>query len=333
VTDPTQAGDIAPLDRAFDLRGRRVWVAGHRGLVGSACVRRLEREPCEILTAGRERVDLTRQAEVEAFLEAERPDVVILAAAKVGGVLANDTRPGEFLHENLAIQTNVLEAARRAGVTKLLFLGSSCIYPREAPQPMPEECLLTGPLEPTNQWYAIAKIAGVKQCQAYRRQYGCDFIAAMPTNLYGPHDNFDPTQSHVIPGLIQRMHAARQRGDRSVAIWGSGRPRREFLHADDLADALVHLLRHYSGATAINVGTGTDVAIAELAELIRQTVGFQGELVYDPEKPDGSPRKLLDITRLNALGWRASIPLALGLADTYAWFAEHVAAGRARTRS
>ncbi|MGE3231475.1 MAG: GDP-L-fucose synthase family protein [Hyphomicrobium sp.] len=308
------------IDPPFALAGRRVLVAGHGGMVGSALMRRLGRESCEILTGRRAEADLRRQAETEAMLAAKRPDVVIVAAATVGGILANSTRPAEFIYDNLAIVTNLIEAARRVGVTKLLFLGSSCIYPRDAAQPMGEAALLTGPLEPTNEWYAIAKIAGIKLCQAYRRQYGVDYISAMPTNLYGPGDNFDLASSHVVPALMAKIHRAKQEGRDAVEIWGSGRPRREFLHVDDLADALVHLLQRYSGESHVNVGTGTDLSIAELAALIARVVGYGGEFRYDASKPDGTPRKLLDVSRLAKLGWRASIPLEEGLARTYGWY-------------
>lgn len=308
------------IDPPFTLAGRRVFVAGHRGMVGSALLRRLARERCEILTGRRAEADLRRQAETEAMLAQRRPDVVIVAAATVGGILANSTRPAEFIYDNLAIVTNLIEAARRVGVTKLLFLGSSCIYPRDAVQPMSEAALLTGPLEPTNEWYAIAKIAGIKLCQAYRRQYGLDYISAMPTNLYGPGDNFDLASSHVVPALMAKIHRAKQEGRDAVEIWGSGRPRREFLHVDDLADALVHLLQRYSGESHVNVGTGTDLSIAELAALIARVVGYGGEFRYDASKPDGTPRKLLDVSRLAGLGWRAAIPLEEGLARTYGWY-------------
>lgn len=307
-------------ERPFRLQGKRVWVAGHRGMVGAAVARRLAREQCEILTVGRKEVDLRRQAEVEAWMNKTKPDAVFLGAATVGGILANDSRPAEFIYDNLAIETNVVHAAWKAGVKKLLFLGSSCIYPRLAPQPMKEEHLLTGALEPTNQWYAIAKIAGLKLCQAYRRQYGADFISAMPTNLYGPGDTFDLRGSHVVPALILKAHAAKQAGAKSIEVWGSGTPRREFLHADDLADALVHLMIHYSDEETINVGTGQDVTIRELAEKVCRAVGFPGGLDFDASKPDGTPRKLLDVSRINALGWKAKIGLDQGLKDAYAWY-------------
>ena len=312
-------------EQEFDLAGRRVWVAGHRGMVGAALMRRLAREECEILTVGREAVDLRRQSAVEDWLCAERPDVVFIAAATVGGILANDSRPATFLYDNLAIETNIIEGARQAGVAKLLFLGSTCIYPRLAPQPMPEDALLTGPLEPTNQWYALAKIAGIKMCDAYRRQYGCDFISAQPTNLYGPDDNFDLESSHVLPALMRRIDAAKLSGAKSVAIWGSGEPRREFLHVDDLADALVFLMRHYSAEGHVNIGTGEEVTIRGLAEAIAACVGYDGDFVFDRSKPDGTPRKLADVSKLAGLGWRARTPLAEGLDSTYRWFVENVA--------
>jgi GDP-L-fucose synthase len=313
--------------RKFHLAGRRVWVAGHRGMVGGALLRRLTRTDCEILTVARQDCDLRRQAAVERWLADARPEVVVVAAARVGGILANAARPAEFLYDNLMIAAHVIEAARRAEVAKLLFLGSSCIYPKFAPQPMREEHLLAGQLEPTNQWYAVAKIAGLKLCQAYRRQYGCDFIGALPTNLYGPGDNFDLMSGHVVPALIARMHAAKTAGAQEVEIWGTGRPRREFLHVDDLAEACVHLLEVYSDEAPINVGCGADLTIAELAEKVRAVVGFAGRLRFDPTRPDGTPRKLLDISRLSALGWQPRIPLEDGLAATYRWYLEHAAPG------
>jgi GDP-L-fucose synthase len=313
----------------YPIRGKRVWVAGHRGMVGSALVRRLEREDCELLTATRQECDLGRQDQVERWMGRLRPQAVIVAAAKVGGILANDRHPAEFLYDNLMIEANVIHTARRVAVEKLLFLGSSCIYPKLAPQPMPEDCLLTGPLEPTNQWYAIAKIAGIKLCQAYRRQWGSDFISAMPTNLYGPGDNYDLMSSHVVPALIAKMHAAQAEGADEVEIWGTGRPRREFLHVDDLADACVHLLQVYSDERHVNVGWGADLTIAELADKVRAVVGFEGRLRYNSERPDGTPRKLLDTSRLNALGWRPRIALEDGLADAYRWYRERVVAAAA----
>lgn len=313
----------APAEDIFPLAGRRVWVAGHRGMVGSALVRRLASEGCEVLTVGRDHVDLRRQEQVERWVEAEKPDAVFVAAATVGGIHANDTRPAEFIYDNLALETNIIHAAWRVGVKKLLFLGSSCIYPRLAPQPMAEDALLTGALEPTNEWYAVAKIAGVKLCQAFRRQYGCDFISAMPTNLYGPNDNFSLTQSHVLPALMAKMHAAKTEGRGTVEIWGSGKPMREFLHVDDLADACVFLMKRYSGESHVNVGTGQDVTIADAARSVADAVGFAGALVFNPEKPDGAPRKLLNVDMLAGLGWRARIPLADGLRETYRWFLDN----------
>jgi len=307
------------------LTGRRVWVAGHRGMVGSALVRRLRREGCELLSAERSAVDLRRQAETEAWMEANRPEFIFIAAGKVGGILANDTHPAEFLYDNLMIAANVLEAAHRLKTAKLLYLGSSCIYPRAAAQPIDEDALLTGPLEPTNEGYAIAKIAGVKLCQSYRREYGDDFIAAMPTNLYGPFDNFDLGSSHVMPALVRKAHEAKLRGDARVVIWGTGGARREFLHVDDCADALVHLMRTYSGGRHINVGSGEDGTILEIVRTVCEVVGFEGEIVRDLTKPDGMPRKLMSSARLRATGWSPSISLRDGLAATYAWYLENAA--------
>lgn len=304
----------------FALQGRRVFIAGHRGMVGSACVRRLAREGCEVLVAGRDTLDLIRQAAVEDWMAANRPEVVVVAAAKVGGILANDSYPAEFLYENLMIEANLIHAAQRVGVAKLLFLGSSCIYPREAPQPIAEDSLLTGPLEPTNEWYAMAKIAGIKLCQAYRRQYGADFISAMPSNLYGPNDYFHPERSHVIPGMMRRFHEATARGDASVTCWGTGTPRREFLHVDDLAEACVFLLRQYSDAPHLNVGTGSDISIRDLAEAMARVTGFPGEILWDRTKPDGTMLKRMDTARINALGWQPAIGFEQGLAETYRWF-------------
>jgi GDP-L-fucose synthase len=317
---------MADAPVVFSLAGRKVYVAGHRGMVGSALVRRLAKSGASIATATRQQLDLKRQDATEAWLEATRPDAVFVAAATVGGILANDTRPGEFLYDNLMIATNVIEASRRVGVKKLLFLGSSCIYPRLAHQPMAEEELLTGPLEPTNQWYAVAKIAGLKLCEAYRRQWGCDFISAQPTNLYGPGDTYDANASHVIPALLLKMHRAKIQRASEVEIWGTGKPRREFLHVDDLADALVFLMERYSGDSHVNVGWGTDVSIAELARLVADTVGYTGAFRYATDKPDGTPRKLLDVSRLAALGWRPRIELGEGLADAYRWFLANAAA-------
>jgi GDP-L-fucose synthase len=309
----------------FSLAGQRVFVAGHRGMVGSALVRRLADTSCEIITVEHRDVDLRHQAETENWLAQARPNVVFVAAATVGGILANDTRPGEFLYDNLMIAANVIEGSRRVGVKKLLFLGSSCIYPRLAPQPIPEDALLTGPLEPTNQWYGIAKIAGLKMCAAYRRQYGCDYISAQPTNLYGPHDNYDLLGSHVAAALLVKIHWAKVRGAPDVEVWGSGRPRREFLHVDDLADALVFLMENYSGEQQINIGWGEDLTIAELAMTVAEIVGYTGKFRYATEKPDGVPQKLLDVSRLTAMGWQPRIPLRQGLANAYKWYVEHVA--------
>lgn len=304
----------------FPIAGARIYVAGHRGMVGSACVRRLAAAGAEIITADRATVDLRRQAETEAFLAATRPDAVIVAAAKVGGILANDTLPAEFLYDNLMIEANLIEAAHRVGVNRLLFLGSSCIYPREAPNPIREEALLTGPLEPTNQWYAVAKIAGIKLCQAYRRQYGRDYISAMPCNLYGPGDLFHPERSHVIPALLQRFHAAVRDGADTVTCWGTGTPRREFMHVDDLADACAFLLARYSAESHVNVGTGSDISIRELAEMIARVTGFTGRIEWDRTKPDGTMQKRMDVSRMTAMGWRARIGLEEGLRSTYAWY-------------
>lgn len=309
----------------YSLKGKRVWVAGHRGMAGSAVVRRLATEDCEVLTVGRDAVDLRRQEAVEAWMAKARPQAVFVAAAKVGGILANSTRPAEFLYENLAIETNIIHAAWKTGVEKLLFLGSSCIYPRLAPQPMTEEMLLTGPLEPTNEWYAVAKIAGIKLCQAYRRQYGCDFISAMPTNLYGPGDNYDLQSSHVAAALQVKVHRAKESGADSIEIWGTGTPRREFLYVDDLADALVFMLRHYSGEPHLNVGTGVDLTIRELTELIAKVAGWRGAFAYDRTKPDGMPRKVMDVSKLAALGWKAQTSLEDGFRRAYAWYVANAA--------
>jgi GDP-L-fucose synthase len=302
----------------------RVFVAGHRGLVGSAILRRLEAENFRhVLVATREQLDLRDQAAVNYWFRANRPEYVFLVAGTVGGILANSTRPAEFIYDNMMIHATVVHAAHLFGAKKLLYLGSSCIYPREAPQPMREEHLLTGPLEATNEWYAISKIAGIKLCQAYRRQYGADFISAMPTNLYGPRDNFDLASSHVLPAMIRKFHDAKAEGRREVTIWGTGTPRREFLHVDDLADACVFLMRHYDEASHVNVGTGEDLTIGALAETVREIVHPQAEIVYDTSKPDGTPRKLLDVSRLHALGWKHRIPLREGIASSYEWFLRH----------
>jgi GDP-L-fucose synthase len=303
-----------------------IFVAGHRGLVGSAIVRRLSAAGFRnLLLRERAELDLRRQVSVDEFFAAARPDYVFLAAAKVGGILANDTHPAEFLRDNLAIQTNVIDAAYRNGTGKLLFLGSSCIYPKHAPQPMQEECLLTGPLEPTNEWYAIAKIAGLKMCQAYRRQYGFNAICLMPTNLYGPGDNFDLQSSHVLPALLRKFHEAKQSAANQVEIWGTGTPRREFLHVDDLADACLFAMQRYEDERPINVGWGKDQTIAQLAETIRRVVGFSGSIRFDPSKPDGTARKLLDTSRLGALGWQPRIELEAGIRATYSWYLESYA--------
>lgn len=302
----------------------RIFVAGHRGLVGSAICRKLQAEGYSgVLTQSRSETDLTDPGEVRQFFAESQPEYVFLAAAKVGGIHANDSAPADFLRDNLQIQLNVIDAAYRAGVKKLVFLGSSCIYPKHAPQPMKEEHLLTGPLEPTNEWYAIAKIAGIKQCQAYRRQYGFNAISLMPTNLYGPGDNFDLQNSHVLPALIRKFHEAREAGEATVTVWGSGTPRREFLHVDDLADACLFLMQHYDGEDIVNIGWGDDLSIAELAAMVKEVVGFEGEIVYDSDKPDGTPRKLMDTSRLTGLGWRPSIGLREGLEQTYRWFLEN----------
>lgn len=309
----------------FPLAGKRIWVAGHRGLLGSAVVRRLQSESCEIVTADRSVADLRRQDQAEAFVASARPDAIVVAAATVGGILANSTYPANFLYNNLMIAANVIEAARQNGVAKLLYVGSSCIYPRQAPQPIVEEALLNGPLEPTNEWYAVAKISGIKLCQAYRRQYGCDFISAMPTNLYGPGDNFDLASSHVLPALLRKAHEARLAGEPTMVVWGTGTPRREFLHVDDCADALVFLLQTYSGDLHVNVGSGEDISIIDLVRLIARVVGFAGEITQDPSKPDGMPRKLMSAERLRAMGWAPRIGLEEGVRGAYAWFLENAA--------
>src|SRR5215207_671972 len=305
------------MPESFDLKGKRVWVAGHRGMAGSAITRRLATERCDIIVAGRDEVDLRRQADVEAWIERARPDAVFVAAAKVGGIKANDSLPAEFIYDNLAIELAVIHSAYKARVKKLLFLGSTCVYPKLAPQPMPEHALLTGPLEPTNEWYAIAKIAGIKLCQAYRRQYGADFISVMPTNLYGLNDNYHPDHSHVPAALIRRMHEAKIKSAPSVTIWGTGTPRREFLFADDLADACVFLMQRYSGEEMVNIGIGDDMTIGEFARTVADVVDYKGELIYDTSRPDGTPRKLVDTTKLAALGWQAKTPLRDGLAKAY----------------
>ncbi len=302
----------------------RIYVAGHAGLVGSALMRRLEREGfARVLVATREQLDLRDQSAVNAWFRANRPEYVFLVAGTVGGIFANATRPAEFIYDNMMIHATVVHAAHLYGVSKLLYLGSSCIYPRDCPQPITEDALLTGPLEPTNEAYALAKIAGIKLCQAYRRQYGCDFISAMPTNLYGPHDNFDLQSAHVLPALIRKFHDARQSGRRDVVVWGTGTPRREFLHVDDLADACVFLMRHYADPMHINVGTGEDLSIRELAERVRAVIHPEAHIVFDTAKPDGAPRKLLDVSRLHGLGWRHRIGLDEGIAQAYGWLLAH----------
>ena len=304
----------------FDLRGRRVFVAGHRGMVGAAIVRRLESEGSTVLIAERSHLDLTDRASVEGWLAKAKPDVVFLAAAKVGGIHANSTYPADFIADNLGIALNVIRGAHLHGVKKLLFLGSSCIYPKLAPQPMTEDMLLTGPLEPTNQWYAVAKIAGIKLCEAYRRQHGADFVSVMPTNLYGPGDNYHPDDSHVPAALIRRLHESKVAKSPDVTVWGTGKPRREFLAVDDLADACVFVMKHYSADEFLNIGTGEDITIAAFARLVAKVVGYTGSLTFDTSRPDGAPQKLLDVSKLSALGWRAKTPLREGLKAAYADF-------------
>ena len=322
VSEAVSAGEL------FQLQGRRVYVAGHNGLVGAACVRQLTAEGCEVIVAPRGKLDLRRQSEVETFIADIRPDVVVVAAARVGGIHANDSFPAQFLYENLMIEANLIEAAHRAAVNRLLFLGSSCIYPREAAQPIAEEALLTGPLEPTNQWYAVAKIAGIKLCQAYRRQYNRDYIAVMPCNLYGPGDYFHPQFSHVIPALLQRFQDAARRSLPTVTCWGSGLPRREFMHVDDLATACIFLLRHYSAEIQINAGTGYDITIGELAAQVASVTGYHGNIAWDKSKPDGAMHKRMDGSRLLAMGWQPRIDLHSGLQSTYQWYLEQSALRR-----
>ncbi len=304
----------------YSLKGKKIWVAGHKGMVGSAIVRRLAGEACDILTVDRAKVDLCRQEAVEQWLKDQKPDAVFLAAAKVGGIWANQTYPAQFLYDNLVIESNIIHGAYLAGVRKLCFLGSSCIYPRMAPQPMKEEALLTGPLESTNQWYAIAKITGIMMCQAYRRQYGCDYISAMPTNLFGAADNYDPMGSHVVASLIKKAHEAKRAGAATMELWGTGTPLREFLYVDDLADALVFLMKNYSDEPHVNVGSGVEHTIGQLAEAVAKVVGFEGKFVFDTTKPDGMPRKLMDNAKIHALGWRAKTSLEEGLHSAYDWF-------------
>jgi GDP-L-fucose synthase len=309
----------------YSLQGRKVWVAGHRGMAGSAIVRRLATEDCEVLKVDRAEVDLRSQDRVEKWMKDRRPNAVFVAAATAGGILANDTRPAEFLYDNLAIETNIIHAARASGVERLMFLSSSCAYPKMAPQPMREDVLLTGPLEPTNQWYAVAKIAGMKLCEAYRQQYGCDFFSVMPTNLYGPGDNYDPESSHVAAAMQVKVHRAKMTHAPSLEIWGTGTPKREFLYVDDLADALVFLMQNYAETSHINVGTGEEVTIRELAGFVARAAGWHGELRCNPSRPDGTPRKVMDVSRLQCLGWRAKTPLEEGLRKAYAWYVENVA--------
>ncbi len=309
----------------YELAGKRVYVAGHNGMVGRAVVKALAAENCTVLTAERQDADLIRQSEVEAWMAANKPDAIVVCAARVGGILANDTYPADFIYDNLMIEANLIRASFDCGVEKLLFLGSSCIYPKLAPQPISEDALLTGTLEPTNEWYAIAKIAGIKMCQAYRKQHGVDFISAMPTNLYGPYDNFDLQSSHVIPALMRKCHEAKLAGDATMEVWGSGKVMREFLHVDDCAAGIVFLLKHYSDMSHINLGTGEDVTIRQLAEAITKTVGFEGSLAFDASKPDGTPRKLLDVSKINNLGWRHKLNLETGLSAAYQWFVENAA--------
>ena len=307
----------------------RIYLAGHTGLVGSAILRRLDREGFKnVLSATRRELDLRDQTAVNSWFRANRPEYVFLVAGTVGGIIANSTRPAEFIYDNMMIHATVVHAAHLFGATKLLYLGSSCIYPRECPQPIKEEYLLTGPLEGTNEWYAVAKIAGIKLCQAYRRQYGCNFISAMPTNLYGPNDNFDLQSSHVLPALIRKFHDAKESGASDVVVWGTGSPKREFLHVDDLADACLYLMRHYEDASHINVGTGHDLSIAELAHIVRAAVYPEATVLFDTTKPDGSPRKLLDVTRLHGVGWRHSTELEAGIAHAYRWFLDNRATAR-----
>jgi GDP-L-fucose synthase len=314
---PSQSG--SPPKRV-DLSGRRVFVAGHRGMVGSAIVRRLAKANCTVVTVDRRRLDLLKQEDTERYLAATKPDVVIIAAGKVGGILANTTMPAEFIRDNLVVAANLIHGAYRAGVQKLMFLGSSCIYPKFARQPITEAELLAGPLEPTNEWYAIAKIAGIKLCQAYRRQYGADYVSVMPCNVYGPGDNYHPEHSHVIAALIRRIHEAKVSGSASVTVWGTGTPRREFIFVDDLADACIFVLEKYSAEPHLNIGTGVDITIADLAHRIAGVIGYQGKLVFDPSRPDGTPRKLLNVSKLNGLGWNPRTALHAGLKSSYADF-------------
>jgi GDP-L-fucose synthase len=311
-------------DYSYSLTGKRVWVAGHKGMVGSAIVRRLQNEDCEVICVERDEVNLVDAAAVDKWLKKSNIDVIFVAAAKVGGIHANNSLPADFIYNNLMIASNCIHAAYKHKVEKLFFMGSSCIYPRMAPQPMREDCLLTGPLEPTNEWYAIAKIAGIKLCQAYRQQHGCDFISAMPTNLYGPNDNFHPENSHVPAALLRRFHEAKMVAQNEVTVWGSGQPLREFLHVDDLADASVHLVKNYSGHDHVNVGCGKEISIAGFAEMVKETVGFEGGVVFDTSRPDGMPLKRLDVSKMTALGWNAQISLCDGLRQYYDWYLENI---------
>lgn len=310
---------------SFQLSGKRIWVAGHSGMAGAAIVRRLAREECQVVTVSHGELDLIRQSEVHEWMRTQNLDAVFMAAATVGGILANSTRPADFLYNNLVMATNVIEGARLSGVKKLLFMGSSCIYPRLAEQPMREEMLLTGALEPTNEWYAVAKIAGMKLCQAYRRQYGCDFVSVMPTNLYGPGDRYDVDAGHVVAALIMKIHDAKLANRRTVEIWGSGMPRREFLFSEDLADACVFVMKNYSGELFLNVGTGRDMTILELAESIARIAEWQGRFTFDRSKPDGMPRKVMDVSRLAALGWSAPTDFETGMRAAYRWYVDHMA--------
>ena len=319
-----------PTNPPYTLRNKRIWVAGHRGLVGSALVRRLQSEGCEIVVAPRESVDLRHPDQVERWMREAKPHAVFLAAARVGGIYANDTRPAEFIYDNLMIQSNIVEASRRVGVEKLMLLGSSCIYPRLAPQPIPESALLTGALEPTNQWYAVAKIAGIKLGQAYRKQYGCDFISVMPTNLYGPGDNFDLMQSHVVPALLVKAHQAKLAQAPAMEVWGTGAVRREFLFVDDAADGMVYFMQHYSDEGIVNLGCGSDVPIRDLVELICKVVGYKGGIRFDTSRPDGTPRKMIDTSFAASLGWRARTSLQAGLEETYRWYIDNVASEKRR---
>ena len=307
----------------FKIHGKKIWVAGHNGMVGKAIVRQLEKKNCDILTVDRQSLDLTIQQDVNNWLAHNKPDAVILCAAKVGGILANDRYPAEFIYQNLMIEANIINAAHTNGISKLLFLGSSCIYPKHAPQPMKESALLTGPLENTNEWYALAKIAGIKLCQAYRKQYGSNFISVMPTNLYGPYDNFDLETSHVIPALIRKTHEAKLNNQNEIIVWGTGEPLREFMHVDDCADGIIFLLENYSNMEHINLGTGQELSIWDLIEMIKSAVGFKGETKYDNSKPDGTPRKLLYSEKIQALGWSPNISLQKGLKATYKWYLEN----------